>query len=88
VSWVCKLTDVAESDLQDLPRGVQQRVARTISQMETAPFQGDVKALKGKEWRGVFRRRIGAYRIMFSVDQKNTMVTVVRIQLRSVSTYR
>jgi hypothetical protein len=30
--------------------------------MEIDPFQGNVKALQGEEWKGVFRRRLGDYR--------------------------
>jgi hypothetical protein len=36
--------------------------------METDPFQGDVKALAGPQWVGVFRRRMGSYRLLFTVD--------------------
>jgi hypothetical protein len=39
-----------------------------MMQMATDPFQGNVKALQGKEWRGVFRRRIGDYRLLFSAS--------------------
>lgn len=46
------------------------------------------KALRGKEWRGVFRRRIGDYRLLFSVSREQATVTVLRILLRSGETYR
>jgi mRNA-degrading endonuclease RelE of RelBE toxin-antitoxin system len=56
--------------------------------METDPFQGDVKALAGRDWAGVFRRRIGSYRLLFTVDRSQEKVSVVRILLRSGKTYR
>ena len=57
MSWVCELTEDAKKDLGDLPKAIQKRVARVLAQMETDPFQGNVKALKGDEWKDVFRRR-------------------------------
>jgi mRNA-degrading endonuclease RelE of RelBE toxin-antitoxin system len=47
-----------------------------------------MKALHGKEWRGVFRRRIGNYRLLFSASREQGTVTVLRILLRSGETYR
>jgi mRNA-degrading endonuclease RelE of RelBE toxin-antitoxin system len=70
VSWVCELTESAKEDLKDLPRDAQERLGRALDQMSLDPFQGDVKALQGKEWKGVFRRRAGAYRIMFMAHHK------------------
>ena len=66
MSWACELTEDAEQDLRKLPKAVQKRVVRVVTQMESDPFQGDVKALHGVEWKGVFRRRIGDYRSCLS----------------------
>ena len=84
---VCELTEDAEQDLRKLPKAVQKRVARVLAQMESDPFQGNVKALQGKEWKGVFRRRIGDYRILFFANHERT-VSVLRVLLRSGKTYR
>ena len=88
MNWVCELTEAAQQDLIDLPRKVQERVGRTLDQMAVDPFQGDVKALQGKEWKGIFRRRIGSYRILFVTDQKRRIISVVRIVIRSEKAYR
>jgi mRNA-degrading endonuclease RelE of RelBE toxin-antitoxin system len=61
VNWVCKFSANAEQDLRGAPKAIQKRVARVLSQMSSDPFQGNVKPLKGAEWKGVFRRRIGDY---------------------------
>lgn len=88
MSWVCRLTRDAEKDLSKLPHDVRERVAHVVSSMEADPFMGDVKPLKGKEWKGVFRRRLGSYRIIFAVHHATKTVTVVRILSRSEKTYR
>ena len=56
MNWVCEFTEDAEQDLRRLPKSIQRRVARVLTSMASDPFQGNVKALKGEEWKGVFRR--------------------------------
>jgi len=56
--------------------------------MQSDPFQGDVKALWGDEWKGVFRRRIGDYRLLFLPDSGRQVASVLRILIRSEKTYR
>ena len=88
MSWACELTEDAERDLRKLPKAVQKRVARVVTQMESDPFQGDVKALHGEEWKGVFRRRIGDYRLLFVANHEKRIVSVLRVLIRSGKTYR
>ena len=88
MSWVCEFAEDAEKDLRDLSKAIQKRVARVCTQMASDPFLGDVKALQGEAWKGVFRRRIGDYGILFTVDRKEETVHVLRILLRSGKTYR
>jgi mRNA-degrading endonuclease RelE of RelBE toxin-antitoxin system len=55
--------------------------------MASDPFRGSVKALQGAEWKGVFRRRIGDYRLLFTADQAQKTVVIQQISLRSGKTY-
>jgi mRNA-degrading endonuclease RelE of RelBE toxin-antitoxin system len=68
MNWVCELTDEARKDLETLQRRDQRRIARALDQMEADPFQGNMQALKGGEWKGVFRRRVGPFRLFFLAD--------------------
>ena len=88
MSWACKLTEDAQDDLRGLPKTIPKRIARVLNHMATNPFQGNVKALKGEEWRGIFRRRIGDYRLLFTADHLTQTVSILRILLRSGKTYR
>jgi mRNA-degrading endonuclease RelE of RelBE toxin-antitoxin system len=56
--------------------------------MASDPFHGDVKALRGQEWKGVFRRRIGDYRLLFAADHAEKAIIIQQISLRSGKTYR
>jgi mRNA-degrading endonuclease RelE of RelBE toxin-antitoxin system len=87
VTWACEFSQDAEEDLRGLPKAIQKRVARAVTGMITDPFQGDVKALQG-EWQGVFRRRLGDYRLLFTADRAKKLVVVQQISLRSGKTYR
>ena len=88
MNWVCDLTQDARDELRDLPKAVQKGVGRVLDQMATDPFLGDVKALKGEEWKGVFRRRVGNYRILFMPAAGQRIVRILHILIRSGKTYR
>jgi len=88
MSWVVELSAAAEKDLKRLPRDRQARLERAIDEMEGNPFAGDVKALQGPEWKGRYRKRVGAYRIIFTVNYKTAAVAISAILIRSEKTYR
>ena len=88
MSWLVRLSREALKDHKDLPRDMWGRVERAVEDMRADPFHGDVKALKGKEWKGYYRKRAGPYRIIFTVDPKEHIVGVIAIIRRSEKTYR
>ena len=47
MTWACEFTEQAEEDFRSLPKAIQKRVARVVTQMTSDPFQGNVKAIKG-----------------------------------------
>jgi mRNA-degrading endonuclease RelE of RelBE toxin-antitoxin system len=56
--------------------------------MEQDPFQGDVKALQGKAWKGYYRKRTGDYRIIFFPHHERHIVDVAWVVLKSEKTYQ
>jgi mRNA-degrading endonuclease RelE of RelBE toxin-antitoxin system len=64
MAWAVELSREAEKDLVQLSRDVRERLARSIDEMEIDPFRSDVKALKGSEWKGRYRKKVGSYRII------------------------
>jgi mRNA-degrading endonuclease RelE of RelBE toxin-antitoxin system len=88
MSWTIELSAAAEKDLKKLPRDRQARLEWAIDEMEEDPFGRDVKPLKGPQWKGRYRKRVGAYRIIFTVDHKTKRVAISAILLRSEKTYR
>jgi mRNA-degrading endonuclease RelE of RelBE toxin-antitoxin system len=88
MAWAVELSAGAEKDLKRLPRDRQARLALAIDEMEENPLVGDVKALKGPEWKGRYRKRVGPYRVIFTVDHKSKAVAISAVLIRSGKTYR
>ena len=88
MNWAVELSAAAEKDLKRLPRDRQARIERAIDEMEQNPLAGEVKALQGPEWKGRYRKRVGPYRIVFTVNHKSQAVAISAILIRSEKTYR
>jgi len=63
--WNIVLAKEVEKQFKKLPADRQQMMVRHLKLMQIDPFQGDVKALSGEEWKGRYRKRVGRYRIIF-----------------------
>jgi len=88
MNWAVELSTSAVKALKKLPRDRQAQIGRAIDEMESDPMAGDVIPLKGKEWKGRFRKRVGPHRIIFALDRKSMTVAVSAILTRSERTYR
>jgi len=86
--WSVRLARDAEKQLKKLPPDRQELILRHLREMRADPFQGDVKPLKGKEWKGHYRKVAGRYRIIFTLNHQEHIVEVSAILLRTEKTYR
>ena len=86
--WAVEVSAGAGKDLKRLPSDRRARVEQAIDEMEENPFAGDVRPLKGPQWKGRFRKRVGEYRIIFTMDHKVRLVAISAILIRSEKTYR
>jgi mRNA-degrading endonuclease RelE of RelBE toxin-antitoxin system len=88
MNWAVELSASAIKVLKKLPRDRQARIATAIDEMEADPMAGDVIPLKGSEWKGQFRKRVGMYRIIFALHRAEMTVAISAILIRSEKTYR
>jgi mRNA interferase RelE/StbE len=88
MSWQVELSASAIKELKKLPRDRQAQIGRAIDVMEVDPLAGDVKPLKGPEWKDRYRKRAGDYRIIYTLDRKAAIVAISAILIRSEKTYR
>jgi len=74
----------AEKGLKGIPAADLRRIFVAINAMSADPLSGDVIKLKGAE---TFRRRVGNYRIIFSIDFDRRLVAILDVQRRTSTTY-
>jgi len=71
-----------------LPQDRQQQLARAIDALEKEPTTGDVRPIKSGKFKGALRKRVGRYRIVFSLDPAKNLVEIAAILTRTGKTYR
>lgn len=64
----------AKKFIDKLPKNERKRIALEIEQL---PNGEDIKKLKGENNKGLFRLRVGDYRIIYSVDNGELIVYVI-----------
>ena len=64
----------AKKFIDKLPTNERKRIALEIEQL---PNGEDIKRLKGENNKGLFRLRVGDYRIIYSVDNGELIVYVI-----------
>ena len=72
----------ADNDLSRLDTGVEQRVRGKINDMAESAETWQHQALTG-QYRGLFRLRVGNYRVRYDLDHTNRRITILRVEHRS-----
>jgi mRNA-degrading endonuclease RelE of RelBE toxin-antitoxin system len=88
MTWHADLSHAAERQLERFPNKAQQQIARAIDDLEVDPFRGDVISLKGNQWRGRYRKRVGRYRVIFTPHHDTHTIEISAILRRDEHTYR
>ena len=79
------LRRAAQKQLDRLSGRDYQVIGRVISALEQEPRPLGVKKLAES---GLWRLRVGRYRIVYAIDDRESLVTVVRVAKRTEDTYR
>jgi mRNA-degrading endonuclease RelE of RelBE toxin-antitoxin system len=88
MAWSVELSHAAEKEFKKIPHDRRTRIARAIDELERNPLAGDIIPLKGPEWSGRYRKRVGPYRIIFTINRTTTTIAISGILVRSEKTYR
>lgn len=72
-----------QKQLDKLPADVIRDVYRVLRDLENDPRPDGVKLLKGK-LRGFYRVRVGNYRIVYDIKDRELRVIVLRVADRSI----
>lgn len=85
MSYQIRLRLAAQKQLDKLARDEYEIVAEAISALEQEPRPPRVKKLAES---GLGRIRVGYYRVVYAIDDKESLVTVVRVARRAEDTYK
>jgi mRNA-degrading endonuclease RelE of RelBE toxin-antitoxin system len=88
MNWTVHVADEAAKQLRSIPPDRRKRILDDIRALEEDPFRGLVKPLKGKEFKGRYRKVSGRYRIIFRPVHASRIVEVLLVLLRNEQTYR
>lgn len=74
MKYIVLIEKLAEKFIVKLPKPDKERVLRAIYKL---PEGNDIKELKGKQNKGLYRLRVGDYRIIYTIDNGKLVVCVV-----------
>jgi mRNA interferase RelE/StbE len=74
-----RLTRQAAKQLASLERSMQLRIAGVIELLSTNPFPPKAQRLRGRE---AWRVRVGDYRLIYTVNQGELVIVVIRLAHR------
>ena len=85
MSYQVRLRRAAWKQLDELAEKDYEIVARAISALEQEPRPPRVKKLAAS---GLWRIRVGRYRVVYAIEDKESRVIVVRVAKRAEDTYK
>ena len=74
------MTPAARRDFKRLPADIQRRIDAQILPLTDTPFPNGSEKLEGLE--GLYRIRVGDYRVLYLVDTKQHVVTIAKLRHR------
>jgi mRNA-degrading endonuclease RelE of RelBE toxin-antitoxin system len=82
--WRVNVAKPARKAVDRFPGKDRDRILAALDEMAVDPFCGDIRKLAANE----YRRRIGSYRVRFTVYAELRFVQVTAIVRRTSTTYR
>jgi mRNA interferase RelE/StbE len=80
MNWEVRISKETNRYISRLEEKRRKALLGVLNGFEKNPFIGDIKPIKGRH--GTYRRRVGAYRIIYSVDYEAHVVKVLKIGTR------
>lgn len=84
-SWDLEIDPCIFKTLKRIPRHDAEVVLEVIRLLPINPYFGDIQKMKGKE--SAWRRRIGSYRMFYSIKTSQRVILVFHIERRVSKTY-
>ncbi len=84
-NWTLKIDHGILKTLKKIPRHDADRLLDVIQLLPADPFFGDIQKMKGYD--GVYRRRVGSYRIFYRISIGEKIILVFHLERRTSATY-
>jgi mRNA interferase RelE/StbE len=78
--WSIEFTRLAREQLDALRDSILVRVSRALLRLADNPFASGMKRLRAPE--ELYRIRVGDFRVIFTVDRQERVLTVTRVRHR------
>ena len=85
MSWKVRVPRRVSKSLKRLPSSDRKHIIEILREFEIDPWYGDIVKLSGKK--DSWRRRVGNYRIFYSVEIKQRVVEIKEVKRRTSDTY-
>jgi len=85
VTYELQVERAARKDLSRLPEGDYRRIEMAIDALSAEPRPRGARKLRGAA--NGWRLRVGEYRVMYAVFDKERLVKILRIRRRTTTTY-
>jgi len=85
MNWDLIIDATVRKQLKRIPRHEAMRIADAIKEMSVNPYAGDVEKMESEQ--GVWRRRVGSYRIFYEIITEKKLVYIFNIKRRTSKTY-
>ena len=79
-SYKVTFKPAVEKDLANLPKGLITRILKRVEVLEHDPFPRQSLKLEGSE--GLYRLRVGDYRIVYGVDSQLQQIVIHHVRHR------
>lgn len=80
MAYTVHVRAAAAKEIRALPRPIQRRVGLAIDRLETTPRPAGAKPLAGFD--NLYRLRIGEYRLVYEIHDRQILIVVVRVRHR------
>ncbi len=78
-SYSIEVSKNVRKDFRKIPTDDAARILKRVQELAVVPRPHDSKKLKGEE---LFRIRIGAYRVIYEIEDARLVVFIVRVKHR------
>ncbi|MFH1416050.1 MAG: type II toxin-antitoxin system RelE/ParE family toxin [Elusimicrobiota bacterium] len=75
MKYELKIKHSAEKELNKIPLNAYERISKHIFLLAEKPYPKGCMKLR----EGIYRIRIGNYRVVYSVDKKNAGLTIIKV---------